>query len=136
MALHGLMAYKRFRPKTKLPIEKATAQGREFLLQHQLYRSHTTGRVVSARFTRMPVQFTWQYDFLRALDLFQAADAKRDQRLQDPISLLQSKRDNDGFWPAHSQYGKVFFTLEKPGKSSRWNTLRALRVLKWWNNKN
>lgn len=134
LALEGLREYQAFRPKSKLPIQEALASGREFLLQHQLYRSHRTGNVVSSVFTRFPSQPTWRYNFLSALDHFQAARAPRDKRLEDPIDLLLSKRDPSGRWPQYNVgSGRVFFTMETLAKPSRWNTLRALRVLKWWN---
>ena len=62
-----------------------------------------------------------------------ATTAPRDDRLQDAIDLLQSRRRVDGSWPLQQKYaGKVFFDMEKVGGPSRWNTLRALRVLRWW----
>jgi hypothetical protein len=75
----------------------------------------------------------WHYDVLRGLDYFARAGAARDPRLQDAITLLQEKRRGDGRWPVQQKYsGKVFFEMEKIGGPSRWNTLRALRVLRWW----
>lgn len=133
LVLEGLREYHAFRPESTLPIPRALARGRQFLLRHELYRSHRTGRVVSAGFTRSPSQPTWRYDFLRALDHFQVARAPRDKRLRDAIKLLTSKRDEAGRWPQHSVgSGRLFFEMESAGKPSRWNTLRALRVLKWW----
>lgn len=134
LVLEGLREYHLFRPKNKLPIAAALTKGQEFLLRHRLYRSHRTGNIVRHQFTLAPSQPSWQYDFLRALDHFQAARAEKDTRLQDAIDLLLSKRDADGRWPQYrSSSGKVFFSMEPVGKPSRWNTLRALRVLKWWN---
>ena len=133
LVLEGLREYQLFRPKNRLPIAKAMENGREFLLQHQLYRSHRTGNIVHTSFTRFPSQPTWRYNFLSALDHFQAANAPKDKRLQDPIDLLLSHRDDSGRWPQYSVgSGRVWFQMETPSKPSRWNTLRALRVLKWW----
>jgi hypothetical protein len=76
----------------------------------------------------------WHYDILRALDYFQAVKAPRDQRLAEAIDIVRSKQCEDGCWPLENVYrGKTYFELERPGAPSRWNTLRALRVLKWWN---
>lgn len=133
LVLEGLREYQNYRPKNELPIGKAMETGREFLLQHKLYRSHRTGTIVSSVFTRFPAQPTWRYNFLSALDHFQAAQAPKDKRLQDPIDLLLSRRDESGRWPEYSVgSGRVWFQMEPVGKPSRWNTLRALRVLKWW----
>lgn len=133
LTLEGLREYQAFRPENMLPIKEALANGREFLLRHHLYRSHRRGNIVSSIFTRFPSQPTWRYNFLGALDHFQAAHAARDERLQDPINLLLSKRDK-GLWPEYSvgTTASVWFQMETPSKPSRWNTLRALRVLKWW----
>ncbi len=118
-------------------MREAQSRGREFLLQHKLYRSHRTGEVVSPAMTRFPFPPRWQYDVLRALDYFQSVNAPRDERLEDPIALLQSKRKADGRWQAYrGPSGRVFFEMEKAGKPGRGNTLRALRVLRWWQGKN
>jgi hypothetical protein len=133
LVLEGLREYQSFRPRNKLRLEQSLKKGREFLLQHRLYRSHRTGNIVRHQFTLAPSQPSWQYDFLRALDHFQAARAPQDKRLQDAIDLLISKRDADGLWPQYRPAsGKTYFAMESVGKPSRWNTLRALRVLKWW----
>jgi hypothetical protein len=136
LVLEGLREYQKYRPKNTLPIARAMETGREFLLQHRLYRSHRTGNVVSSVFTRFPAQPTWRYDFLRALDHFQASRVPKDRRLQDPIDLLLSRRDESGRWHEYSEgtTASVWFRMEPVGKPSRWNTLRALRVLKWWGN--
>lgn len=133
LVLDGLREYQGFRPKSKLPLAAALKSGREFLLQHHLYKSHRTGKIVKAGFLLAPAQPSWQYDFLRALEHFQAARAPKDARLQDAIDLLLSKRAKDGRWAENrAATGKRWFTMETVGKPGRWNTLRALRVLKWW----
>jgi len=87
LVLEGLREFQGFRPKSKLPVAAALKEGREFLLQHRLYRSHRTGNIVKHQFTVAPAQPSWQYDFLRALDHFQAAKAPRDLRLQGAIEF-------------------------------------------------
>jgi hypothetical protein len=132
-ALEGLQEYERVHPRRAQAAVEAQARGREFLLRHRLYKSHRTGEVVHERMTRFPYPPQWQYDFLKALDYFQAADAPRDARATDAIELLLSHRDDDGRWPQdRGPSGKFFFQMDAVGKPSRWNTLRALRVLKWW----
>ena len=70
---------------------------------------------------------------LRGLDFFQRVRAPRDARLGEAIELVRQKRRSDGAWPLQNRYsGRTFFEMEKPGQPSRWNTLRALRVLSWW----
>ncbi len=133
LVLEGLREYQNYRPKSKLPIADAIKAGQEFLLQHQIYKSHRTGKIVSDKYLRTPAQPSWQYDFLRALEHFAFTSAKRDKRLKDAMALLVSRRDADGRWAQYRPAaGKYFFQMEAAGKPSRWNTLRALRVLKWW----
>jgi hypothetical protein len=75
----------------------------------------------------------WHYDVLRALDYFQAVAAPRDPRLTEAVDLVHEHRGTDGRWSLPYAYrGKSYFQMERVGGVSRWNTLRALRVLKWW----
>lgn len=111
----------------------AEQRGREFLLAHRLFRSHRTGNVIKSDFHRLAFPPRWHYDILRALDYFRAADAPRDPRLSESIDILRMRRLADGRWPLEFSYkGKTYFEMERVGAPSRWNTLRALRVLAWW----
>ncbi len=133
--LEGLLEYQRFRGGGAVARQAAaaSARGREFLLLHRLFRSHRTGAVARPEFTRFAFPPHWHYDALRGLDYFRNCGAARDPRLEDAIALLEAKRTPGGRWPLHKGYpGKSFFAMETPGEPSRWNTLRALRVLKWW----
>jgi hypothetical protein len=133
-ALEGLYEYQCTYPEKKKKISQVRARGHEFLLAHRLYKSHRTGEVFDAKMTAMPFPPRWRYDFLRALDYFQACGAPRDERMSDAIGLLQKKQKTDGRWVLNSgMSGRKYFDLEAAGQPSRWNTLRALRVLKWWN---
>lgn len=131
--LEGLRLYEMLAPAGKLALRQAQEKGREFLLQHHLYRSHHTGEVVDPAMTRFAFPPRWRCDVLRALDYFAACQAERDPRLQDGIDLLLKKRLPDWRWPAYrGMSGRAYFEMETPGKPGRWNTLRALRVLRWW----
>lgn len=115
------------------PLRAAQRRGREFLLAHRLFRSHRTGEPIKADLLRFAFPPRWHYDVLRGLDHFQAVGAPRDERLADAIDVVRRQRRADGRWPpAHRYKGRVYFELERVGAPSRWNTLRALRVLKWW----
>lgn len=112
---------------------EAEQGAREFLLRHGMFRSHRTGEIIDKRWTLLSFPPRWHYDTLRALDHFARAGAPRDARLNESIDLLLSRRRPDGFWPVqHKHSGLVYFDMERTGGPSRWNTLRALRVLKWW----
>jgi hypothetical protein len=133
-ALEALLDYERFRPSHAIAVRAAQARGREFLLVHRMFRLHRTGKVVKTVFTRFAFPPRWHYDVLRGLDYFADANAPRDDRLSDAIGLVEERRERDGRWPLQNRYpGKEFFELESVGEPSRWNTLRCLRVLGWWN---
>ncbi len=132
--LEGLREYVDARGTRSNEVLAAETKGREFFLRHHLYRSHRTGDLVSAVFTRFSFPPRWHHDVLKTLDYFQASDAPYDERLEDPIEVMLRKRRKDGRWTLQNRHaGKTFFEMEQIGKPSRWNTLRALRVLDWWN---
>ena len=131
--LEGLRHYEQLRRPRRSDVRAAMERGREFLLRHRLFRSHRTGAVIKSEFTRFVFPPRWHYDVLRALDHFRDVDAPRDERLADGIALVEARRGQDGLWPLTYKYhGKGFFDMEQLGKPSHWNTLRALRVLRWW----
>jgi hypothetical protein len=135
--LEGLRFYELQRPRKVQSLRAAERRGREFLLAHRLFRSHRTGEVIKPQFIRFAFPPRWHYDILRALDHFQAVDAPRDPRLADAIDIVRNTRRDDGRWTLQHRYkGKTYFELERLGAPSRWNTLRALRVLKWWERTN
>jgi hypothetical protein len=132
-ALEGLRHYERYRRRDVGRVRAAQRRGREFLLMHRLFRSDHTGEIIKPSFTLFSFPPRWHYDVLRALDYFQAVKAPRDRRLTDAVDLVCGKRRKDGRWPLQNRHaGRTFFELERVGAASRWNTLRALRVLKWW----
>jgi hypothetical protein len=104
-----------------------------FMLEHRLFKSDKTGEVIHHNFTLLSYPQRWHYNVLRGLEYFARADWPYDERLEEAIELLQHRRGADGRWPVQHKYaGKSFFDMEKVGGPSRWNTLRALRVLRWW----
>jgi hypothetical protein len=131
--LEGLRLYELHRKRNVHIVPAAQRRGREFLLAHRLFRSHRTGEIIKPVFLRFAFPPRWHYDILRALDYFQAVDAPRDPRLAEAIETVRANRRKDGRWSLqHSYKGKTYFELERLGAPSRWNTLRALRILKWW----
>jgi len=111
-------------------LEKIAREAREFILQHQLFRSDRTGKIIDPRMLMLSYPSRWRYDILRALDYFQAATIPYDPRMQPALDILMKKRRKDGSWPVQAKHpGQTHFDMEKTGGASRWNTLRALRVL-------
>lgn len=130
--LEGIWEYTRNGYDFRLSeLEAASEAAREFLLMHRLFKSDRTGDIIHKNFLRLSFPGRWYYDILRALDHFQEAAIEWDDRMSDAIEVLLSKRSANGRWPLQAKIpGKVHFDMEKAGQSSRWNTLRALRVLK------
>ena len=131
--LEGLRFYELHRGGVVPEVQAAQHRGQEFLLVHRLFRSHRSGESIKPVFTLFSFPPRWHYDILRALDYFQAVNAPRDPRLSEAIGIVRGTRRKDGRWSLqHSYKGKTYFELERLGYPSRWNTLRALRVLNWW----
>lgn len=118
----------------------ARLRGQEYLLERHLFRRRSTGEVIErdrksdAAWTRFAFPTWWHYDVLRGLEYLRCAGVAPDERVAEAIDLVASKRDGDGRWSLETQYpGKVpVETDESEGQPSRWNTLRALRVLDWY----
>lgn len=115
----------------KNEIAEAIKTGVEFILMHRLFLSDKTGQIIDKKFLKLTYPCRWRYDILRAMDYFQYTGLKWDNRMTEALSYLKKKQNKDGTWnmqAAHS--GQLHFAMESPGKPSRWNTLRMLRVLK------
>jgi hypothetical protein len=135
--LEGLWEFEKQYPGDKLinSVQEKQEQGIEFLLEHHLYKSNTTWKAVDPKMMRFSFPPRWHFDIMRCLDYFQEKNIKKDKRMNDAIDILLKKQTTEGFWKLGAKYpAKIFFEMEKVGKESRWNTLRALRILKWWEN--
>lgn len=129
--LEGLREYEKHRGSNLAA--RCQERGVEFLLRHKLFRSHRTGVIVDPRMTRFSFPPRWRYDVMRALDYLQTCQWPRDPRMDEAIALVKKKRRADGTWVLQSKHpGRTFFEMEKIGKPSRWNTLRARRILQWY----
>jgi hypothetical protein len=131
--LDGLLAYEQL-VDDDAEVRRARASGEEYLLERGLFRRKSTGDVVDPDYLEFAFPYYWHYDVLRTLDHFRRADAVRDPRMADAIEIVRSKRGDDDRWDLDRIHpGRVHFHLEPDvGAPSRWNTLRALRVLQWW----
>jgi hypothetical protein len=114
-------------------VASARQRGEEYLLDRGLFRRLSTRRVVDPRFTMFSFPTRWYYDVLRGLDYFRSTGSELDQRLAEAIALVVDKRGKDERWLLENTHqGPTPFEMEGPdGFPSRWNTLRALRVLRW-----
>jgi hypothetical protein len=116
-------------------ITEARCRGEEYMLERRLFRRKSTGEVIDQQFVDFGFPPQYFYDVLRGLEYFRAAGREPEERMREAIDLVRQKRQADGRWlldSRHREWGGLFFTLgEDAGAPSRWNTLRALRVLRW-----
>lgn len=112
-------------------LQRVAGQAREFILQHRLYKSDRTGAIIHPELLKLSVPPRWKYNILRALDHFRTAGVAWDERMRDAIDALLAKRRPDGRWPTQSAPpGQTHFVMEPARSASRWNTLKALCVLR------
>lgn len=131
--LEGLLAYERAIGGSN-ECSAARRRGEEYLLERKLLRRKSTGELVKPTYQQFSFPTRWHYDALRALEYFGSVGDPPDRRVHEAVELLVSKQQSDGTWLLENTYpGRVHFRLEDgDGRPSRWNTLRALKVLRWF----
>ena len=129
--LEGLLAYER--SGGEVAVTGARRRGEEYLLERCLFRRKSTGEVPAERWLQFSWPPRWHYDVLRALDYLRSTGDAPDRRVDDAAQLVRDKRQADGTWLLENTHpGETQLELEDgDGLPSRWNTLRALRVLDW-----
>ncbi|HEY6847859.1 MAG TPA: hypothetical protein VI320_16875 [Terracidiphilus sp.] len=131
--LEGLLEYEQ--AVGSVPeVTSSRSKGEQYLLERALYRRLSTGEIVHPEFLEFAFPPRYHYDVLRALDYFRAAGSKPHARITDAVAIVRNKRQADGRWLLDLSYDEsLALTLnESVNKPSRWNTLRALRVLRWY----
>jgi hypothetical protein len=131
--LEGLLEYEKLTGATA-EVTRARLRGQDYMLARRMHRSLTSGQVIDRDWTRFSFPTTWHYDVLRGLDYLRSARVEPDERIADAVALVEQTRDENGRWPLHGfHFERVSFDMEPGvGQASRWNTLRALRVLDWY----
>jgi hypothetical protein len=131
--LDGLLEFERATGGSAA-VREARRSGEEYLLERGLFRRKSTGEVANPAYLDFAFPYYWRYDVLRALDYFRRSGAEPDSRMEEAVEVVRLKRQPDGRWLLDRVHpGRVHFAFEGGvGEPSRWNTLRALRVLKWW----
>jgi hypothetical protein len=135
--LDGLLAYEQAQgPATA--VTQARHRAEEYLLERRMFRSLSSGAVIKDRWTRFSFPTIWYYDVLRGLDYLRSAGVKPDERAAEAIAIVKERSHQDGRWPLDAinpDHDRLSFDMETEiSKASRWNTLRALRVLDWYQN--
>jgi len=131
--LEGLLEYEKAKG-ANAAVTNARARAHEYLLERRMFRRLSTGKVIDPSWTRFSFPTTWHYDVLRGLDYLRGAGVERDERVAEAIGLVLKRQHQNGRWPLHKPHADpIHLDMEGgQGKPSRWNTLRALRVLSWW----
>lgn len=131
--LEGLLEYERAVGSAP-EIAAARRRGEEYLLERGLFRRRSTGEVANPEFLKFAYPPRYHYDVLRALDYLRAAGFQPDARIGDALHFVESQQQTDGRWLLDGAYEEAlaFPFNESVGQPSRWNTLRALRVLRWY----
>jgi hypothetical protein len=117
-------------------IAAARRRGEEYLLERALFQRRSTGAVANPAFLTFAFPPRYEYDVLRALDYFRAAGSAPDVRMDEAVTVVRSRQQADGRWLLDRAHGEALAVPlpfgESVGEPSRWNTLRALRVLRWY----
>jgi hypothetical protein len=132
--LEGLLDYERAGRK-RSAVTRARKRAEEYLLERRMFRSLRTGEVIDKRWLLFSYPSFWHYDVLRGLDYLRKAGIKPDRRVREAIEIVMRRRHRNGRWPLnvlHRERIPVEMETEV-ASASRWNTLRALRVLRWYN---
>ena len=132
--LEGLLDYERAGRKSA-KLTRARRRAENYLLERRMFRSLRTGEIIDKRWLRFSYPTYWHYDVLRGLDYFRNAGIKPDNRLSEAIEIVKKRRHQNGRWPLNLLHPEqIPMQMETAvGSASRWNTLRALRVLRWYN---
>jgi hypothetical protein len=132
--LEGLLEFERAVGPGPEIIAAARRRGEEYLLKRALFRRLSTGEVANPAFLKLAFPPRYHYDVLRALDYFRDAGVQPDARIGDAVQIIKDRRQADGRWPLDDAHDEALaFPLgESVGEPSRWNTLRAMRVLRWY----
>ena len=134
--LEGLLEFERAQGASRA-LTKARTRAQEYLLDRHMFRALSSGDVIDRKWLRFSYPNTWHYDVLRGLDYLRNADVEPDERVDEAVALVANKQHQNGRWPLQNPHpDRVHFDMEgKTGTASRWNTLRALRVLDWYSSR-
>lgn len=139
--LWGLVEYQRATRDRKFskPIEKAS----EFFLQHRLFRSDHTGKIIHPDMIKLHYPVYWHCDILQELLIISRAGKLDDPRTEEALDIVEKKRGPDGLWRAEDYYWSIKRKASAKANVSNvevvdWGrrgpnefiTLNALRVLK------
>ncbi len=85
-------------------LHESVERAAEYFLERKLFKRRRDGRVISERFTKLHYPCYWHYDILFGLKVMKETGFIGDERCADALSLLKSKRLEDGGFPAEEAY--------------------------------
>jgi len=135
--LEGLLEYERTVHKSGrrfAAITRARKKAENYLLDRRMFRSLRTGEVINKHWLRFSYPMHWHYDVLRGLDYLRNAGIRPDSRVDEAVEVVIERRHQNGRWPLNLLHPEeIPLKMEtEVARASRWNTLRALRVLRWY----
>jgi len=115
-------------------VGEARRRGEAYMLERRLFRRKSTGEVIDPTWLQFSYPTWYFYDVLRGLEYLRDTGDKPDERIAEAIEVVKANRDPDGQWPLENVHeGEAYFEMDEgEDKPSRWNTLRAKRVLEWF----
>ena len=135
------------RPQWTKRLKRSAERGAEFLLAHRLYKSHSTWGTVELRgmnkvypgdiVTNFHFPMYYYYDALHALRVLTRLGYQADERIEDAIHLMMSKKTPEGKWLLDGDWvrertdktRKTLVTVEQLHEPSKWVTLNCYWVL-------
>ncbi len=131
--LEGLLEYEQCYG-VNAAISDARQKAHEYLLERKMFKRRSTGDVIDRKWTRFTFPTMWHYDVLRGLDYLRSAGIEPDERATEAIDIVKARRHQNGRWPMNYLHpDRLKFAVEaENGSASRWNTMRAMRVLRWF----
>lgn len=131
--LEGLLEYERATGGAS-SVTTARELGQEYLLTRRMLRRLSTGEEIDPAWSHFSFPTGYHYDVLRGLDYLRSAGMQAEARLAEAMEVVAAKHNADGHWLLENTHPDQLDA--EPGvvewQPSRWNTLRALRVLKWY----
>ena len=103
----------------------------EFILQHEVcYRSHKKDRFIRDEISRLAFPNFYKSDFLEILWLLKR-EAVHDQRMARALTLLRSKKQDNGTWELEKSMNTIISIGQKE-KANAFITERAIEVLDYY----
>jgi len=131
--LEGLLAFEQsFGAVTS--ITDARKRAENYLLERRLLRRLSNGDVIHPLWMQFAFPPLWHYDVLRALDYLRTASVPLDPRMDEAIAIVRNHRQPDGRWLLDVRHRDTLHEemAGSVGEPNRWITLRAQRVLDWY----